>query len=192
MHLQDNFIVCDKCFKNGNYGEDKSMDDFELKDCHEKIAANGTVWTEEETLLLLDSVLKHGDDWDLVAQNVQTKSKLDCITKLIELPFGESLIDSAKGRGNSSCTSMGMNGIKPVVVPSSENQENIINEDQGYDGANEDEINGDSENQEPPLKKKRTASTSDADSSLMKQVKERVFILDLIHQKIVPGYVTYT
>ncbi|PPD91494.1 hypothetical protein GOBAR_DD11573 [Gossypium barbadense] len=169
-YKKDTFIVCDKCFKNGNYGEDKSMDDFELKDCREKSAANGTVWTEAETLLLLDSVLKHGDDWDLVAQNVQTKSKLDCITKLIELPFGESLIDSARGRGNFSGTSMSMNGIKPVVVPSSEDQENIINEDQGYDGANENEKNGDSENQEPPLKKKRTASTSDADSSLMKQV----------------------
>ncbi|KAB2000190.1 hypothetical protein ES319_D12G215400v1 [Gossypium barbadense] len=169
-YKKDTFIVCDKCFKNGNYGEDKSMDDFELKDCREKSAANGTVWTEAETLLLLDSVLKHGDDWDLVAQNVETKSKLDCITKLIELPFGESLIDSARGRGNFSCTSMSMNGIKPVVVPSSEDQENIINEDQGYDGANENEKNGDSENQEPPLKKKRTASTSDADSSLMKQV----------------------
>ncbi|KAK8657811.1 hypothetical protein V6N13_036032 [Hibiscus sabdariffa] len=167
---KDNFVVCLKCFKSGNYGEGKSMDDFELKDCGGKSASNGAVWTEAETLLLLDSVLKHGDDWDLVAQNVQTKSKLDCITKLIELPFGESLIDSAKGRGNSSSTSTNMIGIKPVRVPSSEHQDNIINEDQGYDGTNENEKNGDSENQEPPLKRKRTASISDADSSLMKQV----------------------
>ncbi|XP_039001354.1 SWI/SNF complex subunit SWI3A-like [Hibiscus syriacus] len=165
-----NFVVCVKCFKSGNYGEGKSMDDFELKDCSEKSATNGVVWTEEETLLLLDSVMKHWDDWDLVAQNVQTKSKLDCITKLIELPFGESLIDSAKGGGYSSSTSMNMIGMKPVCLTSSEHQENIINEDQGYDGTIENEKNGDSENQEPPSKKKRTASISDADSSLMKQV----------------------
>ncbi|KAK8604018.1 hypothetical protein V6N13_096481 [Hibiscus sabdariffa] len=63
--LKINFVVCLKCFKSGNYGEGKSMDDFELKDCSEK-------------------------------SNVQTKSKLDCITKLIELPFGESLIDSPR------------------------------------------------------------------------------------------------
>ncbi|GMJ00114.1 SWITCH/sucrose nonfermenting 3A [Hibiscus trionum] len=167
---KDDFVVCVKCFKSGNYGEGKSMDDFELKDCSEKSTTNVVVWTDAETLLLLDSVLEHGGDWDLVAQNVQTKSKLDCITKLIELPFGESLIDSSKGRGNSSSTSTNTTGIKPVCVPSSEPQENTINEDQGYDGTNENEKNGDSENQEPPLKKKRTASISDADSSLMKQV----------------------
>ncbi|KAL4348531.1 hypothetical protein GQ457_17G018280 [Hibiscus cannabinus] len=169
-YKKDNFVVCVKCFKSGNHGEDKSMDDFELKDCSEKSATDGAVWTEAETLLLLDSVLKHGDDWDLVAQNVQTKSKLDCITKLIDLPFGESLIDSAKGRGNSSSTGMNVNGVKPDPDHSSEHQENITNEDQGYDGTNENEKNGSSENQEPPLKKQRTASIPDADSSLMKQV----------------------
>ncbi|XWS60235.1 hypothetical protein CRYUN_Cryun07bG0018400 [Craigia yunnanensis] len=79
---KDNFIVCVKCFKSGNFGENKSVDDFKLKDCSENSSTNGAVWTEAE-LLLLDSVLKHGDDWDLVAQNVQTKSKLDCITKFI-------------------------------------------------------------------------------------------------------------
>ncbi|XVF08660.1 hypothetical protein REPUB_Repub07fG0021800 [Reevesia pubescens] len=167
---KDDFIVCVKCFKSGNFGENKSMDDFKLKDGSGNSATNGALWTEEETLLLLDSVLKHGDDWDLVAQNVQTKSKLDCITKLIELPFGESLIDSAKGRGNSGGPSMNMNSAKPVHVPSSEHQENNTNRDQSDDVPNENEQNGDSENQEPPLKRKRTASISDAESSLMKQV----------------------
>ncbi|KAE8670882.1 Chromatin remodeling complex subunit, putative isoform 2 [Hibiscus syriacus] len=125
---------------------------------------------KRKVFFFLDSVLKHGDNWDLVAQNVQTKSKLDCITKLIELPFGESLIGLPKGRGNSSSTSTNVNGIKPVPVHSSERQENIINEDQCYDGTNENGKNGDSKNQEPPLKKKRTASIPDAGSSLMMQV----------------------
>ncbi|KAE8661716.1 Chromatin remodeling complex subunit [Hibiscus syriacus] len=145
------------------------MDDFKLKDCSERGATNGALWTEAETLLL-DSVLKHRDDWDLFAQNVQTKSKLDCITKLIELPFGESLIYSAKGRGNSSSMSMNVNGIKSDPVHSSKRQKNIINEDQGYDGTNEIGNNGNCENQDPPLKKKRIASIPDAGNSLMKQV----------------------
>ncbi|XVF54728.1 hypothetical protein PTKIN_Ptkin05aG0204500 [Pterospermum kingtungense] len=167
---KDHFIVCVKCFKSGDLGENESMDDFKLKDCGGNCATSEAVWTEEETLLLLDSVLKHGDDWDLVAQNVKTKSKFDCLTKLIELPFGESLIDSAKGRGNASGHGMDMNSTKSALVPSSEHQENNVNKDQGYDVKNEDEQNGDSENQEPPLKKTRTASISDADRSLMKQV----------------------
>ncbi|XVE63705.1 hypothetical protein DITRI_Ditri07aG0041300 [Diplodiscus trichospermus] len=166
-HDKDHFIVCVKCFKSR---ENRSMDDFKLKNCSGNSATNEAVWTEEETLLLLDSVLKHGDDWDLIAQTVQTKSKLDCITKLIELPFGESLIDSAKERGSCSGPSMNMNSTKPVPVPSAEHQESSVNKDQVYDGTNENEQNGDSENQEPPLKKTCTAYTSGADSSLMKQV----------------------
>ncbi|OMO84222.1 hypothetical protein CCACVL1_10942 [Corchorus capsularis] len=171
---KDNFIVCVKCFKSGNYGENKSVDDFKLKECSGNSVTTGAVWTEEETLLLLESVLRHGDDWDLVAQDVKTKSKLDCITKLVELPFGGSLIDSINGRANSSGPTTNLNGAKPVPVPSSEHQENIRNEDQGqnlgHGITNENEKNGDSENQEPPLKKKRTAPVPDADSSLMKQV----------------------
>lgn len=180
--MQDQFIVCVKCFKSGNLGENESVDDFELKNCGGNSATSEAVWTEEETLLLLDSVLKHGDDWDLVAQNVKTKSKSDCITKLIELPFGESLIDSAKGSGNSTGHGMNMNSTKSAPVPSSEHQENSVNKDQDYDGKYENEQNGDSENQEPPLKKKRTACISDADSSLMKQVN--LFTLYLILLKI--------
>ncbi|OMO93839.1 hypothetical protein COLO4_16638 [Corchorus olitorius] len=173
-YYKDNFIVCVKCFKSGNYGENKSVDDFKLKDCSGNTVTTGAVWTEEETLLLLESVLRHGDNWDLVARDVQTKSKLDCITKLVELPFGGSLIDSINGRATSSGPTTNLNGAKPVPVPSSEHQENIRNEDQGqnlgHGITNENEQNGDSENQEPPLKKKRTAPAPDADSSLMKQV----------------------
>lgn len=83
-----------KCFEKGAYGENRSLDDFKLIDRIESNVNQGGVWTETETLLLLESVLKHGDDWELVAQNVQTKTKLDCISRLIELPFGELMLGS--------------------------------------------------------------------------------------------------
>ncbi|KAL0674762.1 hypothetical protein Bca4012_002743 [Brassica carinata] len=123
------------CDKNGDCVENNSADDFKL------IAA--AAWTEEETLLLLESVLKHGDDWDLIAQSVSTNSRLDCISKLIELPFGEFLMGSSSGRLRSS-------------IPTSEDEKG---EDHVFD---EDE---------PPAKRKRVAMLSDGgDSSLMKQV----------------------
>ncbi|CAI9757333.1 unnamed protein product [Fraxinus pennsylvanica] len=88
---EGSFILCEKCFKTGNYEKKKPADDFMLINSGNQ----SSVWTEAEILLLLESVLKQGDDWDLVAQDVQTKSKLDCISKLMELPFGDLMLRSA-------------------------------------------------------------------------------------------------
>ncbi|KAJ9676581.1 hypothetical protein PVL29_021879 [Vitis rotundifolia] len=160
-------VICVKCFKNGNYGLNRSVDDFKFNDGNENRGNRGAVWTEAETLLLLESVLKHGDDWELVVQNVQTKTKLDCISKLIELPFGELMLGSSLGKSRASNDNA--SSIKPVQT-SLVSQENIKNGGQGDEQINESEQNGDAENQGPPLKRKCITSLSDAGISLMKQV----------------------
>ncbi|KAA8542089.1 hypothetical protein F0562_023241 [Nyssa sinensis] len=162
-------IICVKCFKNGNYGENKSVDDFEFVDCTPNRLNLGAVWTEAETLLLLESVLKHGDDWELVAQNVKTKSKFDCISKLIQLPFGELMLGSADRRGRIWDTNGNMGSDEQVQLTPSEPQETMKTED-CHGLKDESQQNGDAEKQGPPLKRKCTASPSDASSSLMKQV----------------------
>ncbi|KAK1566878.1 hypothetical protein Q3G72_005298 [Acer saccharum] len=168
-YSKDNYRVCVKCFKNGNYGENKSMDNFKYNDCTGNGITHGAAWTEAETLLLLESVTKHGDDWELVAQNVKTKNKLDCISKLIELPFGEFMMGSAL-RGSATGPNGSMNSVKQGLSVSSEHQEITKTEDQVDEHMNESEPNGDAANQEPPAKRKRIASFSDAGSSLVKQV----------------------
>ncbi|EOA28363.1 hypothetical protein CARUB_v10024568mg [Capsella rubella] len=149
QHNKSIVNICEKCFKNGNYGENNTADDFKLIG----ISA-AAVWTEEETLLLLESVLKHGDDWELIAQSVSTKSRLDCISKLIELPFGEFLMGSTSGRLNSSIPTEDED-TEQVKTDCQEHQETEMREEK------EDE---------PPVKRKRVALISDGDSSLMKQV----------------------
>ncbi|KAG7954208.1 hypothetical protein I3843_11G004400 [Carya illinoinensis] len=146
------------------------MDEFKLNECAENKGSNGAIWTEAETLLLLESVLKHGDDWELVAQNVQTKSKVDCILKLIELPFGELVLGSAHKYGNYGGLNGSMNGTKQVQLSSSERHEAIRLEGQCHEQINEREENGDTVDQGHPSKRQRIASLSDAGSSLMKQV----------------------
>ncbi|GAB2223659.1 hypothetical protein Droror1_Dr00004397 [Drosera rotundifolia] len=91
---KEKYQVCQKCFENQTLGEHKSVDDFMLNDPIEIKGDQGVIWSETETFLLLESILKYGDDWDLVAQNVQTKTKQQCISKLIELPFGELMLDT--------------------------------------------------------------------------------------------------
>ncbi|KAL5791538.1 hypothetical protein ACOSP7_000132 [Xanthoceras sorbifolium] len=169
-YSKDNYIICVKCFKNGNYGENKSMDNFKYNDCTGNGITHGAAWTEAETLLLLESVMKHGDDWELVAQNVKTKNKLDCISKLIELPFGEFMMGSAYGRDSVTGPAESISSVKQGLSVSSEHQKITKNEDQVDEHMNESEQNGDAANQEPPAKRQRIASLSDAGSSLVQQV----------------------
>lgn len=166
----DNFVICEKCFKNGNYGENKSVDDFKLNESIQDSGKNGAVWTEAETLLLLESVLKHGDDWELVTQNVPTKTKLDCIAKLIELPFGEVLRSATHTKGNTSDPIGNSNSLEQAPLPPSENQETVKTGDLCDEKIDEGEQNGDAVEHGPPLKRQRIASLSSSGGSLMEQV----------------------
>lgn len=177
--LQDNLIICTKCFKNGNYGEKGAMEDFILNESSEISAKHSAVWTEGETLLLLESVLKHGDDWELVVQSVQTKTKLDCISKLIELPFGELMLGSAHRNGNINSVTGIVNSEKQIQSSSSDHQETSKTQetstaqDQSSEPKIESEQNGDAVN-ESPLKRQRVAPLSDSSCSLMKQVRDNI------------------
>ncbi|KAH9770057.1 SWI/SNF complex subunit SWI3A [Citrus sinensis] len=173
---QGSFVICEKCFKNGNYGEDKSKDDFRFSDLGGNSLTHGATWTEAETLLLLESVMRHGDNWELVAQNVPTKSKLDCISKLIELPFGEFMMGSAHEM--NSCPTGSLNSLKEGQSASSENQNDVKMEDQVHDQMNESKQNGDAATEEPPAKRKRIAPLSDGGSTLIKQVGGLDSVLD--------------
>lgn len=143
-------------------------------DCIQNSGNHEAVWTEAETLLLLESVLKHGDDWDLVAENVKTKTKADCISKLIQLPFGDLMLGSSHRSGGLVENDGNLSIVKQGQVASSESnsEENVKREDQCEDVKNESNQNGDAENQVPPLKRKRTTPPSDTGNSLMQQVKE--------------------
>lgn len=157
------------------------MEDFILNESSEISAKHSAVWTEGETLLLLESVLKHGDDWELVVQSVQTKTKLDCISKLIELPFGELMLGSAHRNGNSSSATGIMNNEKQVQSSSSDpletskTQETSTAKVQSSEPKIENEQNGDAVH-ESPSKRQRVAPLSDSSCSLMKQVRDNIEI----------------
>ncbi|WVZ18476.1 hypothetical protein V8G54_005798 [Vigna mungo] len=164
---QDNFIICANCFKSGNYGEKRFAEDFVLSESSENSGKHDTVWTEGEILLLLESVLKHGDDWELVAQSVQTKTKLDCISKLIELPFGELMLGPALNV--SGANGIVVNNANQVQSSSSDCQEISKTKDQPPELTNENEQNGDAV-KESPSKRQRVTPLSDSSGSLMNQV----------------------
>ncbi|KAF6137925.1 hypothetical protein GIB67_041798 [Kingdonia uniflora] len=155
-------IACVKCYKNENYDGKISASDFKFKDGNQGSDVHGAgYWTEEETLLLLESVLKHGDNWDLVSENVPTKNTLECISRLIELPFGELVLDTNNGNTSS---------LKKLQSAFVESKEPIVIEDQQSKQTNEHEQIKDDEIKKPPLKKRGIVSFADVGDSLMKQV----------------------
>lgn len=157
------------------------MDEFKQIEHVENSSNQGAMWTEAEILLLLESVMKHGDDWELVAQNFQNKSKLDCIAKLIELPFGELMLGSSHRYGNFGGLNGNKNGANQIQLSSSELHESLKTEGQSHEQINEKEQNGDAVDEGPPSKKQRITSLSDAGGSLMKQVGDlHIFLQNLI------------
>ena len=127
-------------------------------------------WTDAETLLLLEGVLKHGDDWDLIAQHVRTKNKSECIARLIQLPFGEHMLGTINGKSVSrlhmnQATDGKMN--QHLMNDSSSNSTEKVDGMQ-IDGNEED--SADKSVEEHSTKRRRLFSSMDATTSLMEQV----------------------
>ncbi|XP_052754029.1 SWI/SNF complex subunit SMARCC2 [Galleria mellonella] len=60
--------------------------------------ARGREWTEQETLLLLEALELHRDDWNRVAAHVGTRTHDECILHFLRLPIEEPYLhDSAAG-----------------------------------------------------------------------------------------------
>lgn len=162
---EESIILCEKCFKDGSFDKGKCADDFTFIESGDR----QVVWTEAETLLLFESVLKHGDDWDLVAQSVKTKNKLECILKLIQLPFGALMLGS-DNKNNKIMDSNGeVNGPELAQPPSSEPQIATGTELQPDDSKNEKE-SVDDEIQGRPMKRRCGVPISELGGSLIKQV----------------------
>jgi SWI/SNF related-matrix-associated actin-dependent regulator of chromatin subfamily C len=153
MLFQDGLNICLNCSKNKDGDKEEIIEN--------KSAAPAPVpslaWTDPETLLLLEGVLKHGDDWDLIAQHVRTRNKTECIARLIQLPFGEHIVGPTNGK---LVTRLPVTESKPVEIEVS--NEPVENNGEvsplGRTSA------------EPPSKKSRVASYVSATDSLIKQV----------------------
>lgn len=128
---------------------------------------------------------KHGDDWDLVAQNVQTKSKQDCIAKLIQLPFGQLMLGSTNDKSTNNKSTNDKSGYQ-------ESNNSVTNQKQEQGGPpvpqevkdievqnveveNKTQQNGDVDSEGPPAKRICIAPVSDSTDTKMEQVKALCF-----------------
>lgn len=56
----------------------------------------GDDWTSQETLLLLEGLEMHQDDWDAIALHVGSRTKQQCIVKFLQLPIEEPFLEQSQ------------------------------------------------------------------------------------------------
>ncbi|XP_008796581.2 SWI/SNF complex subunit SWI3A [Phoenix dactylifera] len=165
--MEGGFVVCLKCSKTENEIEGKSADDNSDRVDGNANHATGA-WTDAETLLLLEAVLKHGDDWDLIAQHVRTKNRLDCIARLIQLPFGDHMLGTFSGKYDAKNSGNQATNTKAIQHASSE----LLPEPK-TDGHVHNDVNEKVEEESIPVhpsKRRHIQAIANATDSLMKQV----------------------
>lgn len=166
--LQDGFKVCSKCSKsnNDNIKEEANKCPGDKKENMENHASSA--WTDTETLLLLEGVLKHGDDWDLIAQHVRTKNKSECIAMLIQLPFGEHMLGTINGKFVSRLhINQTDDGKTNQHIMESSSHSTEMADGMQIDGS---EDSADKSVEEYPTKRRRLFFSMDATTSLMEQL----------------------
>lgn len=166
------YAMCTKCSEKKNNTEEKPTDDLKVNnhgDGNEDRVPN--TWTDAESLLLLEAVLKHGDDWDLIAQHVRSKTKLECIAHLIHLPFGEHMLGPTSSKLDNRQPSSEVTQVKAAKSSVTELSEESIKAvgEQHIDTDEQEKAVGVS-SPARALKRRRFTSFSDATDSLMKQV----------------------
>lgn len=161
------FVLCPKCYESGIYGLGLSASDFKRVEFKEVSQHKSVDWTDEETLLLLEAIFLHNDDWKCVAQHVGTKSELDCVSRFVQLPLGEQYVGNISNEGSdrSSGNVIGENTvIKQVSSPKDSSTQEHYDHVSNDDKHTTDDVSG------PPLKRRHLTPLADASNPIMGQV----------------------
>lgn len=88
--------LCPRCCTEGNFPAGTTKEDFVKIDNPEAapVAGPEEKWTEEETLLLLEGLEEFDDDWNRVADHVQTKTREQCVMKFLQLEIEDKYIEA--------------------------------------------------------------------------------------------------
>jgi SWI/SNF related-matrix-associated actin-dependent regulator of chromatin subfamily C len=99
--------LCPRCFVEGNFPSGTSSSDFtKITNPAASAAAEAEEkWTEEETLLLLEGLEEFDEDWNRVADHVQTKTREQCVMKFLQLEIEDKYIEADLPESHSAAPS---------------------------------------------------------------------------------------
>ncbi|GAA5936994.1 hypothetical protein JCM1841_003406 [Sporobolomyces salmonicolor] len=103
--------LCPACYSEGRFPSSLHSGDFVRVDTGDAYAhSEADPWTDQETLLLLEGLEMHQDDWDKVSEHVGTRTKEQCIVRFLKLPIEDRFLEGAAGGD-------GVGPIKYAKVP---------------------------------------------------------------------------
>ncbi|KAK6131533.1 hypothetical protein DH2020_034740 [Rehmannia glutinosa] len=90
-------LLCLDCFHEGRFVAGHSSLDFlkvnSMKDYGDG-DGDGDSWSDQETLLLLEGMQLHNENWNKIAEHVGSKSKAQCIVHFVRLPLNGAPLES--------------------------------------------------------------------------------------------------
>ncbi|KAK4703815.1 SWI/SNF-related matrix-associated actin-dependent regulator of chromatin subfamily C, partial [Phenoliferia sp. Uapishka_3] len=88
------FAVCPACYSEGRFPSSLHSGDFVKLSTGPYALAEKDPWTDQETLLLLEGLEMYDEDWEKVAQHVDSRTKDQCIVKFLQLPIEDPFIEA--------------------------------------------------------------------------------------------------
>lgn len=88
--------LCPRCYVDGVFPTGTDNTSF-VKISNPEYSATADAedkWTEEEVLLLLEGLEEFDDDWNRVADHVQTKTREQCVMKFLQLEIEDKYIEA--------------------------------------------------------------------------------------------------
>lgn len=86
--------LCPNCYVEGRFPNTYVSTEFtRMEDPAYSTVDKEAPWTDQETLLLLEGLELHGEDWNSIADHVGTRTREQCVLRFLQLPIEENYIE---------------------------------------------------------------------------------------------------
>lgn len=100
--------VCPTCWLHSHLPSSQHKSDFVKIEnpAYPGVAESEDKWTEEEVLLLLEGLELFDDDWNRVADHVQTKTREQCVVKFLQLEIEDKYLEADTSQADAANPSL--------------------------------------------------------------------------------------
>ncbi|KAF8457596.1 SWIRM domain-containing protein [Kalaharituber pfeilii] len=86
--------LCPNCYLEGRFPSTSTSSDFiKMEDVSYQPLNRDRPWTDQETLLLLEGLELHDEDWNKIADHVGTRTREQCVIQFLQLPIEDQYLE---------------------------------------------------------------------------------------------------
>ncbi|GER37723.1 SWI/SNF complex subunit SWI3C [Striga asiatica] len=101
-------VLCLDCYDEGRFvAGHSSLDFYKINSMNDYGDADGDNWSDQETLLLLEGMQLHNENWNKIAEHVGSKSKAQCIVHFVQLPLDGASLENIDVENTSESKLLG-------------------------------------------------------------------------------------